>query len=67
MSCLPINPYILRFGLSKGEAGIITTLAATTPVMMLPLIWLKTGERPALGSWLGAILTVVGSGILFNF
>ncbi len=56
----------LLFGLSKGEAGIITTLAATTPVMMLPLLWFKTGERPALGSWLGAILTVVGSGILFN-
>ena len=56
----------LLFGLSKGEAGIIITLAATTPVMMLPLIWFKTGERPALGSWFGAILTVVGSGILFN-
>ena len=56
----------LLFGLSKGEAGIIITLAATTPVMMLPLIWFKTGERPALGSWFGAILTVLGSGILFN-
>lgn len=56
----------LLFGLSKGEAGIIITLAATTPVMMLPLIWFKTGERPALGSWFGATLTVVGSGILFN-
>jgi len=56
----------LLFGLSRGEAGIIITLAATTPVMMLPLIWFKTGERPALGSWFGAILTVVGSGILFN-
>jgi len=56
----------LLFGLSKGEAGIIITLAATTPVMMLPLIWFKTCERPALGSWFGAILTVVGSGILFN-
>ena len=58
---------LLLFGLSKGEAGIITSLAATTPVMMLPLLWFKTGERPALGAWLGAILTVVGSGILFNF
>ncbi len=56
----------LLFGLSKGEAGIITTLAATTPVMMLPLLWFRTGEPPAFGSWLGAILTVVGSGILFN-
>ncbi len=56
----------LLFGLSKGEAGIIITLSATTPVMMLPLLWFKTGERPAMGSWCGAILTVIGSGMLFN-
>ena len=58
---------LLLYGLAKGEAGVITTLSATTPVMILPLLWIKTGERPALGSWIGAILTVVGSGILFNY
>ncbi len=58
---------LLLFGLSRGEAGIITTLSATTPVMMLPLLWIKTGERPAMGSWFGAILTVIGSGVLFNY
>lgn len=57
----------LLFALANGEAGIVTTLAATTPVMMLPLLWIKTGERPAIGSWFGALLTVIGSGILFNF
>jgi drug/metabolite transporter (DMT)-like permease len=58
---------LLLFGLARGEAGIVTTLSATTPVMMLPLLWIKTRERPALGSWLGALLTVVGSAVLFNF
>lgn len=58
---------LLLYGLSKGEAGIVTTLSATTPVMMLPLLWIKTGEKPAPGSWAGAVLTVIGSGILFNF
>lgn len=57
---------LLLFGLARGEAGIVTTLSATTPVMMLPLLWIKTGERPALGSWLGAIFVVIGSAVLFN-
>jgi drug/metabolite transporter (DMT)-like permease len=57
---------LLLFGLARGEAGIVTTLAATTPVMMLPLLWAKTRERPAVGSWIGAMLTVIGSAILFN-
>ncbi len=58
---------LLLYGLAEGEAGVITTLSSTTPVMILPLLWMKTGERPALGSWIGALLTVVGSGILFNY
>lgn len=58
---------LVLFGLAQGEAGIITTLSATTPVMILPLLWLKTKEKPAIGSWIGAMLVVIGSGILFNF
>lgn len=58
---------LLLYGLADGEAGVITTLSSTTPVMILPLLWIKTGERPALGSWMGALLTLVGSGILFNY
>jgi len=57
---------LLLFALAGGAAGIVTTLSATTPVMMLPLLWLKARERPALGSWVGAALTVIGSGILFK-
>lgn len=58
---------LLLFGLAKDEAGIITTLSATSPVMMLPLLWIKTRERPSAGSWFGAILTAIGSGVLFNY
>jgi drug/metabolite transporter (DMT)-like permease len=57
---------LLLFALARGEAGIVTTLAATTPVIMLPLLWAKTRERPTVGSWVGALLAVIGSAILFN-
>ncbi|MEZ5478022.1 MAG: EamA family transporter [Thiolinea sp.] len=56
---------LLMFALSGGKVGIITTLAATSPVLVLPLLWLRTGERPAAGAWMGAALVVLGSGLIF--
>jgi len=41
------------------------TVAATTPVVMLPMMWWRTGEMPALGAWAGAGLVVIGSALLF--
>lgn len=57
---------LLMVGLAHGDSGIVATLAATQPVMMLPLIWARTRECPAMGAWLGAIAVVVGTGMIFN-
>ena len=51
--------------LSGGKVGIVSTLSATSPVMILPMLWLKTGERPAGGAWAGALLVVIGMGLIF--
>lgn len=51
--------------LSSGKVGIVSTLSATSPVLILPMIWLRTGERPAAGVWLGAALVVAGMALLF--
>ena len=56
---------LLLFALSGGKVGIVSTLSATTPVIILPLLWLKTGERPAFGAWVGAALVVVGMALVF--
>ena len=56
---------LLLFALSGGEVGIISTLSATSPAIMLPLIWLRTGERPALAAWVGAALVCIGTGLIF--
>ena len=55
----------LLFALSGGEVGIVTTLSATTPAIMLPLLWWRTREMPAAGAWIGAALVVVGSALIF--
>lgn len=62
---LGIGMTLLLFALSGGNVGIISTLSATSPVIILPMLWLKTGERPAGGAWVGAMLVVIGMGFIF--
>ncbi|OAE41757.1 DMT family transporter [Agrobacterium tumefaciens] len=56
---------LLLFALSGGKVGIVSTLSATTPVIILPLLWLKTREVPAHGAWAGAALVVAGMALMF--
>ena len=60
-----IGVSLLMFALAGGKVGIISTLSATSPVMILPLIWLRTREMPAPGAWLGAALVVAGCTLIF--
>jgi uncharacterized membrane protein len=55
----------LPLALRGGEVGIVATLSATTPALVLPLLWLKTVDRSALFAWVSAALVVVGSGLIF--
>ncbi len=55
---------LVLFALSMRPTGIVTTLASTTPVLLLPLLWLVSGKRPAPQAWLGAVLAVTGVGVL---
>lgn len=56
---------LLLFALSDGKVGIVSTLSATTPVIILPMLWLKTREAPAPGAWAGAALVVAGMALIF--
>ncbi len=57
---LAMGMTLLLFALSGGETGVVSTISATTPVIILPLLWLRTGQRPAAGAWLGALFVVAG-------
>lgn len=58
---------LLLFALEGGKVGIVSTLSATSPALMLPLLWMTTGERPALGAWVGAALVVAGTAMIFMY
>jgi drug/metabolite transporter (DMT)-like permease len=51
---------LLLFALSNGAVGTTTALASTTPIMLLPLLWIASGVRPDWRAWIGAILAVAG-------
>jgi len=62
---LALGMTLLLFALSGGEVGIVSTLSATTPVIILPMLWLKTRELPAPAAWAGAALVVAGMALIF--
>lgn len=56
---------LLLYAFSGGKTGIVSTLSATSPAMVLPLLWITTKQRPAAGAWLGAGLVICGMALLF--
>jgi drug/metabolite transporter (DMT)-like permease len=63
---LLIGMTLFLYALQGGKTGIIATLSATSPVIILPLLWLRTGQRPSGLSWTGAILAVAGLALIFS-
>lgn len=62
---MAVGMTLLLFALQGGKVGIVSTLSALSPVMILPVLWVVTGARPSLTSWLGAIIACAGMGLIF--
>ncbi|MDP6965319.1 MAG: DMT family transporter [Acidimicrobiales bacterium] len=55
---------LLLYALGNGDAGIVSILSATTPVLLLPLQAVVTKKMPIPFAWFGAILAVLGTSFL---
>lgn len=55
---------LLMAALAHGNVGIVSTLSSMTPVVILPMVWARTGVVPPLPAWAGAALAVVGTGLI---
>ena len=51
---------LLLYGLALGDTGVVTTLSATTPVLIVHLLWITTCIRLPLKAGVGAVVTLVG-------
>ena len=58
---------LLLIALQNADAGIVATLSSTSPIMILFLIWLLTKKIPALGAWIGTIIAIIGTGLIFIY
>ena len=63
---MAVGMTLILFALQTGNVGMVALLSSTTPIMVLPLLWLYTKQRPNRYAWLGALLAVTGTGILVS-
>ena len=58
---------LLLVALQKADAGIVATLSSTSPIMILFLIWILTKKIPSLGAWIGTVLAIIGTSLIFIY
>ncbi|MDD1795847.1 DMT family transporter [Enterovibrio sp. ZSDZ42] len=63
---MAVGMTLIMYALKWGEVGMVALLSSTTPVMVLPLIWLFTKVRPSPSAWIGAALAVTGAGLIVS-
>ncbi len=63
---LLIGMTLFLYALQGSQTGIIATLSATSPVIILPLLWIRTGQRPSATSFAGAVMAIVGLALIFT-
>jgi drug/metabolite transporter (DMT)-like permease len=57
---------LILLALRHGDIGMVAILSSVSPVLVLPLLWLRLGRAPAPGAWAGALLTVAGTAIILS-
>ncbi|PZU87682.1 MAG: hypothetical protein DI528_06520 [Shinella sp.] len=61
-NCLGMS--LLMAALESGDVGIVSTLSSMTPVVILPMVWARTGKRPSAKAWAGGIIAIVGTALI---
>ncbi len=56
-----IGMSLLMAALASGKVGIVSTLASMTPVVILPMVWIRTGTAPPKCAWAGALFAAIGT------
>ena len=55
---------LMLAALHSGDVGIVSTLSSMTPVLVLPMVWFWTGNRPPAAAWVGALLAICGTALI---
>lgn len=63
---LGLGMTLLLLALAHGDTGVVATLSATSPVLILPMLWALTRKLPDPGAWAGAAVAVLGVALIVN-
>ncbi|MCY6381049.1 DMT family transporter [Hoeflea prorocentri] len=75
LSILAITPGILGYVVAVSlqlyavrwlDAGVAVILGSAAPILILPMIWAFTGQKPRLLAWVGAMLAVTGTALILT-
>ncbi|CAM3784851.1 O-acetylserine/cysteine export protein [Vibrio aerogenes CECT 7868] len=61
---MAVGMTLIMYALQDGNVGMVALLSSTTPIMLLPALWLYTKQRPSRFAWFGAMIAVIGTAIL---
>ncbi len=55
---------LLLYAFANFHAGIAAVLGSLSPIIVLPIIWLKTGHPPHPIAWIGAATSIAGTAMI---
>jgi drug/metabolite transporter (DMT)-like permease len=55
---------LLLAALKTGSVGIVSTLSSMTPIVILPMVWLRSGKMPHAYAWAGAAMAIAGTALV---
>ncbi|KZL20634.1 EamA-like transporter family protein [Pseudovibrio axinellae] len=59
-----ISVSLLLYAYAHYDAAVATVLGSLSPVFVLPLLWLRTGNMPHPLAWAGALLSLSGAAVI---
>lgn len=62
-----VSSSLLLYAFANSDSGIAAVLGSLSPVLVLPILWLKEGIKPRLPALFGAVLAVVGTALIMFF
>ncbi|MFM2475768.1 DMT family transporter [Celerinatantimonas sp. MCCC 1A17872] len=61
---MAVGMTLILYALRHGDVGLVALFSATTPIMILPMLWIYTKQAPTRSAWVASALVVLGTGLL---
>ncbi|MFM2480735.1 DMT family transporter [Celerinatantimonas sp. YJH-8] len=63
---MAVGMTLILYALRHGNVGLVALFSATTPIMILPMLWIYTKQIPTRSAWIASALVVLGTGLLLH-